>query len=252
MTQQKDAIDLCIKDLTLPRNLEHFETIMKELELYGFWKAINTDAKYGVLQDVAMDRALNFYEGATMGGLTIHQVRIGLVTVIMSAVLELGNDISNTPYSRATYSIFCPVGGFKLLDLPLGCLAITQIEMAEKMIKILSRGVNSRTKANLNRVMDPVGNYILDALKFWVFSTNSNLLDILAFRGDRFDYLPNRARDSYNLQIQLGKGDITMYPSLNADYCLQNTPWGRMKWIKFNGPATINHLTKKGARPLVW
>lgn len=252
MTQQKDDIDLCIEDLTLPRHTEHFETIMRELELYGFWKAINTDVKYGVLKDIAIDRALNFYEGATLGGLTIHQVRIGLVVMVMTAVTEVGNDVSHMPHSRATYSIFCPTSGFKLLDLPLGCLAITQIQTAEKLIKILARGVNARTKLNLNRTADHVGNYILDALKFWIFSNNEAVMDILAFRGDRFDHLPARANACHNLQLQLGKGDITMYPNLTADYCLQNTPWGRMKWIKFNGPATINQLTKKGTKPLVW
>lgn len=252
MIQEKDAIDLCIKDLTLSRNTEHFETIMKELELYSFWKAVNSNIKYGVLKDVAIDRALNFYEGATMGGLTIHQLRVGLVVMIMTAVIQTDTDTAKMPFTRSTYSVFCPVGGFDLLDLPLNCLALTQIEIAQKLLKIISRGVTARTKANLNRTYDLVGNYILDALKFWIFSNNQSVLGTLALGEDRLEYLPRYASESFNVRMQLGKGEMRLYPNLTADYCIQNTPWGRMKWIKFNGPATINQLTKKATKALVW
>lgn len=72
-----DAIDEKIKGYCLAKHPEYFPMILKDLNLLRFWKTLIKDPDVFVIQELAIDRAMNFYEGATCSGLEPAAVKIG-------------------------------------------------------------------------------------------------------------------------------------------------------------------------------
>lgn len=82
-SEKLDEIDTAIKAMELDKHPEYFETILEEQGLLSFWKQIVEHESFDVIKPIAVNRVLNFFEGATKTGLSHGRQRQASLCVLL-------------------------------------------------------------------------------------------------------------------------------------------------------------------------
>ncbi len=247
VTKRKDdIIDSLISGMQLHNHSEHFITLLEESGLVKFWKLLVSSDRYAVFEELAIDRALNFYEAATYAGAEFKQIRIGLVALIMTTAIDLEDQRAHYPHTSHHLPMFSPLRGHKLDHFAdtLKVMDRDDVKAAEAVIRTLSRGVCDNTVKTLSRYISIVDKHIVDVLKMWILSDNQVVRKYLALGGDRKEYFNHKRKIPRTISGMLGFGHMSEYAAVTNSFMTPLTSWARIKMFKCNSPVIVNQLMK--------
>lgn len=237
---KKDKINSLIASRMLDQHPEMLVGILKEYRLATFWKSLKSDNRYSVVEALAVNRMLNFFEAA-YGILSYKEIQQGLLISALSAAPVCDRDNINLPTSGTYLPCFYSQGSVKLEEFKIKDMSD---EAKAEVICILNRF--SRRPLS-NRAVDGVAllTYLKDAWKMWVCSKDDNLLDFMGRKGDRKALLSPRAKQHRPLTSVMGDYEAAVAADRH-ELTLFNTVWGRTKCMKYNIPMLVKKMTVSG------
>lgn len=235
---ESDPVQELITAGDLDQHPEYRDQLLKEMGLTKFWDYLMNSEDHSTVVPLATNRILNFYEGATKGGLSASMVKTGLITLIMLSTVVADRDNAEMPYAAGPLGILHP--RIKC-TLPAGSEIGVNDNMAllsaEKAVTYISKV----TKPDPNKVgADRLGTYVLNALRMWVVSSDDEVLDFMGRSGERMRYMKTKARNSFMVRSSLLSGAASLY---NRAFLLDfTTPWATGKSVRRNAAACLNAM----------
>ena len=234
---QLDEIDTAIKAMELDKHPEYFEKILEEQGLLSFWKQIVEHEAFDVIKPIAVNRVLNFFEGATKTGLSHGETKTGLIVCIVTSALV--NDRDNVGFDNATAPIACFYPYMKC-DLSMFTFAGITSEQVAEAERLVSYFAKSTAPTGVGAKADRLGTYLVNAMRMWILSDDQEVLGLMALGSDRFQDLKPKTRSCYQVRQQLGMGNIYVY---RTNTLLEfDTPWSRGKNMLRNGAQRLKNL----------
>lgn len=237
MKKEHDPIQDLIKAGDLDQNPQFVDQILKEMGLTKFWDFLMYSETHSVVRPLAVNRILNFYEGATRGGLSPSVIKTGLISAIMLSTVVSDRHNADMPYAQGPLGVMHPRVKCNLQGLDIGNIDNMIVLSAEKAVTYIAKV----TRPDQNKVgVDRLGAYLLNAMRMWILSDDEELLDFMAKGGSRMQHMKESARNSSMIRQQLGNGDIGNYTTLAlTDF---TTPWSSGKSVSRNSARRISAL----------
>lgn len=238
-TAPTDHIDEYIREMVLHKHPEVIDQLMNEMDLHKFWKKINDDAdKYCVVKPLAVDRILNFYEGAVRGGMSINDTRVGVVVgVIISTYFNINPRSYISGANQALVSL-CPTNVDVVSEFEDELKVIGEERMAaiKESVKAFSRGTDNARKIFKSTSL---GEYMTNAYRMWVLSDDKFIKAFMMTGGHRTDMLVDKAPWLAGFHYN-HPSDLNTYKSV--ELTTFTTPWARAKAMRNNIPARIREI----------
>lgn len=232
-----DEIDTAIKAMELDKHPEYFETILEEQGLLSFWKQIVEHESFDVIKPIAVNRVLNFFEGATKTGLSHGETKTGIIVCIVTSALV--NDRDNVGFDNATAAIACFYPYMKC-DLSMFTFTGVKPEEIAEAERLVSYFAKSSAPTPVAAKADRLGTYLINSMRMWILSDDQEVLGLMALGSDRFQNLKDKTRSCYQVRQQLGIGNIYVY---RTNTLLEfDTPWSRGKNMVRNGAQRLKNL----------
>lgn len=232
------AIDGYIQEMTTQNHPEIVPVLMEELSLHRFWKKLNNSHNHKVIDFLAAERMLNFYEAATQSGFDIHSLRIGMIACALTATIYIKPQHKSIPSGMT-----CSPSFFDPKDLDVEQLEIKQLtpEHIESLMSVLQFFYKRSRKLPKVKGEDSVKVHMLDAMRMWTISENADLRAFMAGRFSRVNLLTPEQKMLTGIICQLGYGDISAY-KYAVDLTCFNTRWARTKSFKYNIAAKVKEI----------
>lgn len=233
---KQDKIDKLIAIRELDRHPQVLKTILSEYGLTSFWKQINSDDRHAVITPLAVNRMLNFYEGAAPM-LSYKEIQQGLLISALSAAPVCDRDNMSIPTANTFLPCFYIIGSVDLSKYKIRNLSD---EAKSEVICILNRFARRPIS---DRAIDGVAllTYLKDAWKMWVCSDDERLLDFMGRAKTRSLELPAHGLRTNTLASVIGRYEASTAADRH-ELTLFNTSWGRTKSIRYNNPARVKTM----------
>lgn len=241
--KEKDPIQEAIKEMNLADKTEFLPQILKELGLLKFWGRLLVHPDYFVSDELAANRALNFYEASVAGSLSTRETKVGMIVAILTAAY-CRKDANGVVKKMTLHNVNSPIPCFSAFSfMPITTLTSDDVDQAivdeaEAMLKKLSRSCVSDPAVFPN---PQLGKYFLEAMKMWPLSERVEVL-CLSSRGlNKVAFLqlkdiPSKHRPDIDPCYQISDKEMKKYV---LDL---KTPWSRAKAFKFNLTKQVQEL----------
>lgn len=238
-----DAIDEKIKGYCLAKHPEYFPMILKDLNLLRFWETLIKDPDVFVIQELAIDRAMNFYEGATCSGLEPAAVKIGVLCSIMTCVMTTDKN-GNHLHTSDEFPLFIPNKQLKFTDYPFGSMTDEQIDLVKSVMAGISRGISNNTHNTINKKVPCMGEVFVDSLKMWVFGSE-RVKQLVAISEDRRELYPGIKERLPVVASQIRWASHTAFKRPPITHTLSLSRWGRIKLFQGNAISSLADIAKR-------
>lgn len=228
-SMELDVIDVHIKNRDLDNHPECLKAILKELDLSKFWKQLTTTPEvYNVFTPLAVNRMLNFFEGATVSGMGRNDIRIGMVVSALTSTFICMEQGINPKINPLVYSpCFMSLNQLDLSSFDLSKMS----EVAKDEVLYFISQFNSGEIAQARiKNRSSVGTYLVNSMKMWLVSDDTQVLKIMAKDTNRHLFI-NGSADPMTY-VYIGAADVSAfkYDKLMAF----STPWATGKIMMRN------------------
>lgn len=234
---EHDIVQDYIKANVLDKQTDVFDQLLKEQNLTSLWEFLNHSEHHSPVIPLAKNRLLNFYEGATRGGLNRSDLKAGMIVCLMASTVLSDRDNISMEQATGPLGILYPYIKVNLRMPATASIDNLILLTAEKALGYLVR-VSKPDGVKMN--LDRLGTYLIDALRMWLISEDDDILAFMAKAGERMKYMKPHARNNFAVRQQLGAGDITAYRQEHL--CDFVTPWAKGKCMMRNAAGTRARL----------
>ena len=243
---QLDEIDKLIAARQLDKHPEMFQKVIDELQLGKFLTNLQISNDLKLVQCMAVNRALNFFEAASLADFTIGEKRIGVAAALLVSCVHVGKISMTAAHRPQNLDTLVPVYLRRLTDYSkIVDYAIPDQERTK--VDVIVRLLMTRNPTRASMQSNRTAVFLLDACMAWMTSGNQEVIDfMIGHEHARFKAVGEAA----DWHIEMGLKDLTLpdtiYLALGQTYASAvYTQWGTARSFTRNTPQAVKALRTK-------
>ena len=243
---QIDQIDKLIAARQLDKHPEMFQKVIDELQLGRFLTNLQISKDLKLVQCLAVNRVLNFFEAASLADFTIGEKRIGVAAALLVSCVHVGKMSMTATHRPQNLDTLIPVYLRRLTDYSkIVDYAIPDQERSK--VDIITRLFMTRNPTRASMQSNRTAIFLLDACMGWINSGNQEVIDFMIGHDQiRFNVVGPAA----DWHIEMGLKDLSLPDSIylwlgNPIASTTYTQWGAARSFTRNTAQTVKALRAK-------
>lgn len=243
---QMDEMDKLIAARQLDKHPEMFQKVIDELQLGRFLTNLQISKDLKLVECLAVNRVLNFFEATSLGDFTIGEKRIGVAAALLVSCVHVGKISMTASHRPQNLDTLVPVYLRRLTDYSkIVDYAIPDQERPK--VDVIVRLLMTRNPTRASMQSNRTAVFLLDACMAWMTSGDQAVIDFMIGHNQaRF----NTTGPAADWHIEMGLKDLTLpdtiYLAMGSTFAASTcTQWGAARSFTRNLPQAIKALRTK-------